>query len=362
MRRQHMRRTSLALRRRQARRTANGATTGLSGHLRLLLEWLGRRRGAAGAHWAVIAVAALLAAAGLVASRPATTQAQARQGQPLAPAAHTLARAQPPAALPAVGRWTDTAHGTAYTVRLQGDVAPTAVAAVGRPGTFTFATPKGEQIQGFAGLARQPDNSITQGPPSGTPAQCGKGVIVTDAGATAVVFTLRARFDQYALVAYATIAYALANDQQGFTAVCLGDGTPPFTYVMASGCTPDTCTDPLAEAGPAVTSYDTAVVTAAQHGGGAWDAVYTLTARTIAGQYTRAQFAATLDQQAGTAGRIRAISEPTSPPEVVFDAAGQAYFTVTQTVTTQLNGATTDHRVTTYYLLEGGQWLFWFTA
>lgn len=361
MRRQNMRRTSIALRRRrQARRALNG-TTGLSGHPRLLLGWLGRLGGGPGLHWAVIAMVALLAVAGLVASRPATP-VQARHGHVAAPAAHTLARAQPPAALPAVGRWVDPAHGTAYTVRLQGDVTPTAIAAVGRPGAFTFATPKGEQIQGFAGLARQPDNSITQGPPSGTPAQCGKGVIVTDAGATAVVFTLRARFDQYALVAYATISYALSSDQQGFAAVCLGDGTPPFTYVMASGCTPDTCTDPLAAAGPAVTGYDTAVVAAAQRGGGAWDAVYALTARTITGQYTRAQFAAALDKQAGTRGRIRAISEPDAPPEVVFDAAGQAYFAVAQTVTTQLNGATTDHRVTTYYLLEGGQWLFWFTA
>jgi hypothetical protein len=359
--RRQTRRTSLAMRRRHARHAANG-TTGLIGHLRLLLGWLGRLGGRLGAHWVVIGVVALVVAAGLVASRPATP-ARARQGQLAAlPARHALARAQPPAALPAVGRWTDPAHGTAYTLRLQGDVAPTAVAAVGRPGTFTFATPKGEQIQGFAGLARQPDNSITQGPAAGTPAQCGKGVILTDAGAAAVVFTLRARFDQYALVAYATISYALSSDRLGFTAVCLGDGTPPFTYVMASGCTPDTCTDPLAQAGPAVTGYDTAVVAAAQRGGSAWDAVYTLTARTITGQYTREQFAAALDKKAGTAGRIRAISEPEAPPEVVFDAAGQAYFTVTQTVTTQLNGATTDHRVTTYYLLEGGQWLFWFTA
>lgn len=360
MRRQNMRRTSIALRRRQARRAANG-TTGLIGHLRLLLGWLWQLSSRLGLHWAVIAMAALLAVAGLVASRPATL-AQARHGHLAAPVGRTLARAQPPAALPAVGRWVDPAHGTAYTVRLQGDVAPTAIAAVGRPGTFTFATPQGEQIQGFAGLARQPDNAITQGPPSGTPAQCGKGVIVTDAGAAAVVFTLRARFDQYALVAYATIAYALSSDQQGFAAVCLGDGTPPFTYVMASGCTPDTCTDPLAAAGPAVTGYDTAVVAAAQRGGAAWNAVYALTARTITGQYTREQFAAALDKQAGTAGRLRAISEPEAPPEVVFDAAGQAYFAVAQTVTTQLNGATTDHRVTTYYLLEGGQWLFWFTA
>jgi hypothetical protein len=361
MRRQNMRHISMAMRRRQARRAANGAT-GLIGHPRLLLGWLRQLSSRPGLHWAVIGVVALLAVAGLVASRPAT-HAQARQGQLAAlPIGHILARAQPPAALPAVGRWTDPAHGTAYTVRLQSDVTPTAIAVVGRPGTFTFATPKGEQIQGFAGLARQPDNAITQVPPSGTPAQCGKGIILTDAGTAAVVFTLRARFDQYALVAYATISYALSSDQQGFAAVCLGDGTPPFTYVMASGCTPDTCTDALTEAGPAVTGYDTTVVAAAQHGGAAWDAVYVLTARTITGQYTREQFAAALDQQAGTAGRIRAISEPTSPPEVVFDAAGQAYFAVAQTVTTQLNGATTDHQVTTYYLLEGGQWLFWFTA
>src|SRR5690242_942073 len=301
--RRQTRRTSLAMRRQQARRAANG-TTGLIGHLRLLLGWLGRLCGRSGLHWAVIGVVVLLAVAGLVASRP-TIPAQARQGQPAAPARHALARAQPPAALPAVGRWTDAAHGTAYTLRLQGDVAITAVAAVGRPGTFTFATPKGEQIQGFAGLARQPDNSITQGPPAGTQAQCGKGVMLTDAGATAVVFTLRARFDQYALVAYATISYALSSDQQGFTAVCLGDGTPPFTYVMASGCTPDTCTDPLAAAGPAVTGYDTAVVAAAQHGGAAWDAVYALTARTITGQYTRAPFASALDKQAVRRGRDR---------------------------------------------------------
>jgi len=50
-----------------------------------------------------------------------------------------------------------------------------------------------------------------------------------------------------------------------------------------------------------------------------------------------------------------------SAPALRFTVGGEAFFAVDQQATLSQNGATTTRSLTSYYLFEGGQWLFWFS-
>jgi hypothetical protein len=79
-------------------------------------------------------------------------------------------------------------------------------------------------------------------------------------------------------------------------------------------------------------------------------------------QYGGDRFGTLIAQQAQKKGRIKSITPSNSSPQVQFDAAGQAYFTVTDSVGLDKGGGNTSVvTVTSYYLLESGQWVFWFS-
>ncbi|HEV2236821.1 MAG TPA: hypothetical protein VGR57_09210 [Ktedonobacterales bacterium] len=177
---------------------------------------------------------------------------------------------------------------------------------------------------------------------------------------TPVVFALTTRIGPQGLVAYVGLAYASAEDAIGIKRVC---GPVSFTYQVLAGCTAQTCTDPLATAGPDVGKHNSAVTHAsAANTKDSWNAVYAISSQSVKAQYTETDFANALIAQQKAKGKITRISPITTPPVVQYDAAGQAYFAVTQTVTLDRNGATTSRQVTSFYVLEGGEWHFWFSA
>jgi len=86
-----------------------------------------------------------------------------------------------------------------------------------------------------------------------------------------------------------------------------------------------------------------------------------MTSRQITAQYSLEGFAALLNQQVKSVGKITAISTPATNPAIEFTPEGQAYFSVQQTVTFRHGGHSHSKTLTSYYVLENGAWLFWFS-
>jgi hypothetical protein len=61
-------------------------------------------------------------------------------------------------------------------------------------------------------------------------------------------------------------------------------------------------------------------------------------------------------------GKITAITPIPETVAVQTAPTGESYFIAHSDVTFLLNGQTSTRRVASYYLLEGGQWRFWFSA
>lgn len=284
-----------------------------------------------------------------------------------------LGRASPPGRVPDVVRWEDPVDQTSYAVRLN-------AAGPHKAGELLFTLPNGDEIQGTVPLQAQPDGTSTQQANSAL-GLCTSGSLATvqlkasaasvthvvkSSGAAGksyvspVVFALTARIGPQGLVAYAGLSYASAEDAAGVSRVC---SPGSFDFQVLAGCTAQACTDPLATAGPTVGKHNDAVVHAsAANTVESWKAVYALSAQSVKGQYSDIGFANALIAQQKAKGKITHISPIASPPAVQYDAAGQAYFGVTQAVTVDRNGTITTQHVTSYYVLEGGQWHFWFSA
>ncbi|MDE3231103.1 MAG: hypothetical protein KGO05_14590, partial [Chloroflexota bacterium] len=313
---------SRALRQVRSRRTVGRATWPSA----LVTLWSALRRGASGRPAA--AVLLLLCASLLTGARlgvAETTVVSQRQ---------VTLRVSPPTGFPTVARWLDVQNGTSFTLTLalqQGIT--TSVAVEGH--RFAFTTPTGDQLQGAINIAKLPDGSYTEPTPNTTPAgqlTCAHGVLNPSkggGGAQPVTYTLDAHFDQYAMVAYAHIVYALARDAQGSKAVCSGQtgqaGEQAFD--MLSGCDANTCASPVDTAGPTVTAYESSVVGAAKQGNAqSWKQVYAGASRAITAQYGGDRFGTVIAQQAQKKGRIKSITPTNTAPQVQFDTAGQAYF------------------------------------
>lgn len=278
-------------------------------------------------------------------------------------------RVSPPSGLPQIARWIDVSHGTSYTVDLRATASIDVAAAAGS--RFTFTTPTGDQLAASLPIAKLADGTFTQATPvnatTGAPA-CLKGVLhlsKNSGGAQAIVYTLVTRFDQYAMVAYAHLVYASVRDETGAAGVCAnltGQGSEQ-ALDMLSGCTASGCTSPVDTAGPTVTAFESSVVGAAKQGGAQpWKQIYAGTSRAMTAQYGGDRFGTLIERQAQTKGRIKSITPSGSSPQVQFDAAGQAYFIVTDSVELDKGGGNTSVvTVTSYYLLESGQWVFWFS-
>lgn len=324
--------------------------------LRISLVTLGSRR-FAWMSWAGGAALALLLAVGL----SFMGQSASHQVASAAPMQQAWAgRANAPE-LPAIVRFFDLRRNTAYTVWLRDT-------AEGKAGSFVFTLRDHTQLKGVAPITQAGDNSFVQAtnqsitttnqlitttnqPIAIHAVVLCPGRAATESGEQPAIITLRARIDPSGLVAYAQVSYVVCGAKQG------GEG------IMESGCTLTACTDVLAQAGPAVQQYGSSIVAAsADRGQDAWNKVYVQVSQTTRGQYTAEQFAAQLNKQIESVGQITAVSPITSAPVLQYDTGGQAFFAVKQQITYNHNGTTTTHDSTSYYLMEGGQWVFWFSA
>jgi hypothetical protein len=295
---------------------------------------------------------ALVAVGSVLIARPPVAAATPAPAH--GPTSHPVVLAAPQP--PDVAHFVDNQDGTALTLRLL--PAGNEVA-----GQFTLAissSPKqpiltGAQIRGFLPLAPQPDGTLVQADVSGAtpapiatsgllylannaPAGVATSLATRGGGPLKVAFTWFARIEPHGLGAYATLT------------------APSLSFVLASGCTPDACADPLASAGQTVQQYGTAVTQ------GDWPTAYALSSSVLTGQYTSQEFTSFLSQQADSVGKITNIASDSGPVTVQFDNGGQAYFAVKQTITLNHAGATSTRAVASYFLLEGGQWHFWFSA
>lgn len=286
-------------------------------------------------------------------------------------------RAAPPKALPETARWQDFTDNTAYSVSTKTE-SPPAGAEFAPANRFNFTTPTGDQVFGALPLVRQDDQSYVQ-TTSNNPAVlsgCTRGLLAVSrqsaaasrqstSAQTPVEYALRMHADQYGLVAYAEILYAPVTNELAASAVCKGAVEVPGTthLLMRAGCDAASCTSPLDTAVAAPPQYENALLGAMNsRSQGAWEAVYNQTSHLITKQFPNVgQFASFMNGQVDHGGRMTAASVSGPAPQVQFDVAGQAYYTVVEHVTYQLKGKTTSQDYTSYYLLESGQWVFWFS-
>ena len=303
--------------------------------------------------------------------------------------------------LPTMSRWVDPTRRTALTLHGYNAGSPVFIADQNgklalnsQDGTqqfiFALTLPDGGQIVGVALAQSGPSgqlllstNSYIYDPTTGqltpTPAAnssiCDAGELIGAGGRSPIEYALRARFSPDGLSAYAELAYAplggrIFSAQVGPSAAaggaCQGNASLaaiPGAVVLQSGCpalapdgsTTGDCVDALGIAPQSVTTFDQAV--AAQN----WSQVYKLCAPDITGQYTEAQLATILGGHSTEVGRIPASSVPSNAPHIQFTVGGEAFFAVDQQATLAQNGSTASRSISSYYLFEGGQWLFWFS-
>jgi hypothetical protein len=268
-----------------------------------------------------------------------------------------------PNGLPNVARWQDEAQKTAFSILLrapaaasvQGSASTTSFsAAIGN--TYSFTLPSGDQILGEAFLSKQGSGDFVTG-------GCQLARLVASRPQQ-VVAQLNAHFDASALVAFAQISFVGASavtDPVQLAALCK---KATNTFTMQSGCDPSgACVDPVATASVSLPRYENQLVTAnTSPSPSTWQPVYDSSSSVIRGQYSSAQFADAMAHAIEKVGKITAIKP--IPETVVVQTAptGESYFIAHSDVTFSLNGQTSTRRVTSYYLLEGGQWRFWFSA
>jgi hypothetical protein len=277
---------------------------------------------------------------------------------------------------PVVARWVDNTgdlkrnvQATAYTLWMRGDQAHA-------PGTFIFTVTGGtsetvQEIQISGGASLQPSSGGTltqntcdvgQAAINSTPVAHGVTGLASRTNLTVepVVYQLRSRVDQNGLVAYAVIGILGVNTAD--TTLCFASKGAFTVFQMVSGCDPvsDTCADvvndPATGIVHSVNSYADAVKS------GDWGTVYKMTSQLVTSQYSAADFATLIQGEYSSVGRITAVSHISTPVDVRFDAGGQAYFKVSQTITFDKNGQTSTTTVTSYYLYEAGGWKFWFSC
>lgn len=370
-----MRYTSQRTLRRRSHLARTTRATGAARPVRSLAARL-RFAGRSASWWAPSTVALLLIA---VALSGAGTAASARGARSLAPAHPWIGRASPPTTLPPIARWQDVKDGTAYALHVTNNPLTADLSAARGGNLLTFTAPNGDEIGALVPLAKLADGSYAQ-TTSKDPTVlggCQSGTLVASSqtstpngpsGASitqTVAFALQAHFDPYLLAAYAHILYAPLSDQLATAAVCQGQATASgvTSLEMNAGCTAAGCGAPLDDAMTAPPAYEQAIVKAMKERGiDGWSAVWNLTSRAVTAQYSQADFAALMNRLSDQVGTITAISETSGPPAVEWDTGGQAYYTIVENVTYTHGGKSKTVSVTSYYLLEGGEWMFWFSA
>ncbi len=152
--------------------------------------------------------------------------------------------------------------------------------------------------------------------PSAASPRCLKGNLQGDTPVP-ILYTFLAHISSDGLAAFATLSYANVQDQVGMSNLCQkGQGTTGVTtYQLAVGCTLGSCTELATLTGPSVANHDSALLTAEQNGSVSnWSPVYQMTSRQVTAQYSLEDFAALLNQQVKSVGKITAISAPPANP------------------------------------------------
>ena len=182
-----------------------------------------------------------------------------------------------------------------------------------------------------------------------------------------VVATLNSHFDAHALVAFAQIGFVVASSVDSaaqLAALC--KKATGNTFTMQSGCDPSgVCVDPVATASVALPKYENQLVAAnnaTSPSQATWQPVYASSSSVIRGQYSNGQFADAMARAIEKVGKITAITPVAETIAVQTSATGQTYFIAHSDVTFSRNGQSSTRTIASYYLLEGGQWRFWFSA
>ena len=271
-----------------------------------------------------------------------------------------------PEGFPDVARWQDEAQKTAFSIRLRAPAAASAKGSASQTGfsaaignTYSFTLPSGDQIVGEVFLSKQPNGDFNA-----------SGCQLARLAASRpqqVVATLNSHFDAHALVAFAQIGFVAASsvaDPLQLAALC--KKATGNTFTMQSGCDPTgACVDPVATASVALPRYENQLIAANQAPSQTtWQQVYDSSSSVIRGEYSysNGQFADAMAHAIQKAGKITAITPIPETIAVQTSATGQSYFIAHSAVTFSLNGQTSTRTIASYYLLEGGQWRFWFSA
>ena len=138
------------------------------------------------------------------------------------------------------------------------------------------------------------------------------------------------------------------------------------TFTMQSGCDPSgVCVDPVATASVALPKYENQLVAAnnaTSPSQSTWLPVYASSSSVIRGQYSNGQFADAMARAIEKVGKITAITPVAETIAVQTSATGQTYSSRIAPSRSQRNGQTSTRTIASYYLLEGGEWHFWFSA
>jgi hypothetical protein len=221
---------------------------------------------------------------------------------------------------------------------------------------FAFGLPDGNSLIGT--MTFKPDDSTQPVTATGFASNCFTGVVLPP---DTIYYSLEMRVDQQGLTAYAVVYYQPPTGQ-GAGLFCHEPQKVGTVALLEAGCSAATCgPDPLDTVASAVNTFDGDLVQAAKDG--KWGDVYSLSSESITGQYTTPDaFTAAMQQQVRAVGQITQIAPLSAAPVVQIDPTGQAYCAVTQTVTLNTGSSVSTPSVTTYFVLEGGQWRFWFSA
>jgi hypothetical protein len=308
----------------------------------------------------VVRLVAVALAVGCLATVALATRAPTAHG---GAAANVSRRFVGPSGFPDVARWQDETQKTAFSIRLRataaaslkGSSATTDFSAnFGNP--YSFTLPSGEQIVGTVTLSLQRNGGFNGG-------GCQVAQLVSSKPQQ-VVATLDTFFDAHALVAAAQIRYIVADYIDGPNVLASLCKEANNTYTMLSGCDPTgACVDPVATASVAPPHYENQLIAANKSPSpAAWQQVYDSSSSVIRGEYSNTQFADAMAQAIEKVGKITAIAPVAETITVQTSATGQSYFIAHSDVTFSHKGQSSTRRIASYYLLEGGQWRFWFSA
>ncbi len=92
-----------------------------------------------------------------------------------------------------------------------------------------------------------------------------------------------------------------------------------------------------------------------------WEALYGLISSTFVGDTTLEEFAAHFSAQEAEFGRVVGV-ELLSEPDIRLSPIGNWFFTIRTRVTFDTNGSLETDEFTDVYILEDGEWKFWFSV